>query len=236
MHPTAAIDICLAVMSLRISEAPLETKQLDMKNIVTEDQTVIFNLLKTLSGEKKVSFSFKTFPQHIFLTVSDVDKLDLKMLQRVYLVSERVKQISLDFRNKRLIIKIHKANALIKPKIRKRKVVDKKETELAAELFLKDKDIRSEDKRLVKAIVTMFLNWTWNSVACNIEIKKEGDVYRFVVENLMQIAYDQLKQLEALGWVFDVEMQFKDASVLTFNVSRAESIINPTPSKRQRLM
>ena len=228
-------------MSLQISETNsgdiLAPRKLNMKSIENEDQNVIFSLLECISVGKEITYSYKIFPKYIILTISDMEQSSLELLTKLYLVSDRVKGMQIDFRASTLVIKIKKMNAELKVEIKKRIQYEKEKAEQHSTEFVSKNDIRDEDKRLVKEIVMLFYKWTWHSAACDIRIDKVGDHYKFKVHNLLTISYNQVKKLDSIGsWIEKIHFDFKLA-VLSFDVSRTKSIKTEAhPSKRQRYM
>lgn len=222
-------------MSVRNEQRGALGNMIDMKNVETEDKTIIVNLLQTISTNDNVSYSFKIFPTIIYLTVTTIGKLELTLLDRLYLASERVKSIYIDLLSKSIVIKIKKIRAQDKVTIKKRILCNNSDVKEAASKFIKENPIiRSEDDRLLIAIVTLFFKWTWQSVACDISIEREGDNYLCIISNLLGISYKQLQSLESLGnWVHKITFDFENKSVLTFNVSRTETINDNTPSYKR---
>jgi hypothetical protein len=206
-----------------------------MKNVENEDKTVIFNLLQSVSANREISYSFKTFPNHIYLTISNIDSIEMSLLGQLYLASDRVKNIHVDVRAKSIIIQIKKLKATQKLIIKKRNRYNINRADRYAAMFVAESEqIRPEDERLITAIVTLFYKWTWNSAACDIAIEREGDTYHCTVANLIKLSYQQLKILESLGnWIDTIAFDFKNKAVLTFNVSRTETINNTTPQSKR---
>ena len=217
-------------MSLQISEWNNPTsvlnshEKMDMKNVENEDKTIIYNILHTLSKNGEVVFSYKIFPKSIFLTLSKMQNLDYSMLEKMYMVSERIENITINFRKKNVVVLIKKRSSDTQVKIRKRDICDKRMAEASASNFVYKNNIRNEDKRVFTAIIKHFFAWTWKSVACHIELDKEGDHYKVQVTSLMSIDYKKLRTLDQMGpWIHDMHVDLESA-VLSFDVSRTETI------------
>ena len=216
-------------MSLQISErnhAPVilsNHEKMDMKNVENEDKTIIYNILHTLSRNQEIVFSYKIFPKYIFLTLSKLQNLNYDMLDKMYMVSERIENITVNFRKKNVVVLIKKKSDT-QVKIRKRDLCDKRMAEASASNFVYKNNIRNEDKRVFTAIIKHFFAWTWKSVACHIELDKEGDHYKVQVTSLMSIDYKKLRTLDQMGpWIHDMHVDLESA-VLSFDVSRTETI------------
>ena len=228
-------------MPLQISErdhAPAvlnSHEKMDMKNVENEDKTIIYNLLHTLSKDgNTVVFSYKIFPKLIFLTLSKINQLEFAMLEKMYMVSERIDNIVMNFRKKSVLVVIKKTNDN-KIKIRKRDTCNKRMAEASANHFVYKNNIRKEDKRVFAAIVKHFFAWTWKTVACRIELEKQGDDYDVTVKSLINIDFRKLRLLDQMGpWIHNMQVDL-DSSVLSFKVSRTETINDlQQPSKKTK--
>ena len=132
-------------------------ENLDMKNVKMEDKNVIYNLLRTLSNGVKVVFSYKSYPHFIYLTVSEIQQVDMDILNKLYLVSDRVMEIKINLLKQQILIKIKKINA-VKHKITiKKRNYDSKKIEKCAIDFVKKSKIKIEDERLLVAIIKHFI-------------------------------------------------------------------------------
>ena len=238
MRATATSNILYSTMSLQISErnhAPVVLKshdKMDMKNVENEDKTIIYNILHTLSQNGDVIFSYKIFPKSIFLTLSKLQTLDYSMLEKMYMVSERIENITMNLRKKNVVVLIKKRSDT-QIKIRKREVCNKQMAEASASNFVYKNNIRKEDKRVFTAIIKHFFAWTWKSVACHIELEKEGDHYKVQVTSLMAIDYKKLRTLDQMGpWIRDMHLDLEGA-VLSFEVSRTETINDSSQSNKK---
>ena len=222
-------------MSVRNEQNVSLGRNIDMKNVELEDKTIIHNLLQAISTHGPVSYAFKLFPTTIFLTISNVDVVSLALLEQLYLTSDRVKDINIDALSKTIIIRIKKSRCQPKVIIKRREKYNKNDISKFSRSFIKAHSIiRPQDERLLTAIVTLFYTWTWKSVACEIDIEREGDRYDCKVSNLITISYTQLQKLSSLGsWIEDVKFTFRNESVLTFNVSRTETINNTTTTYKR---
>lgn len=216
-------------MSIQISErytAPVVLKnheRMDMENVENEDKNIIYNILQTISHTKEVIFSYKIFPKCIFLTLSKCQTVTYDMLEKLNMVSERIQNISINFRKKNMVVIIQKKTGL-KIKIRKREVCDKRMAEASASSFVQKNKIRNEDKRVFTAIVKHFFAWTWKSIACRIELEQVGDRYKVQVTSIMTIDYKKLRILDQMGpWIHNMQVDLEGA-VLSFEVSRTETI------------
>ena len=111
-----------------------------------------------------------------------------------------------------------------------------KKIEKTAYDFVKKSNIKSEDERLIIAIVKHFITWTWDSVACFIKIDLQGDVYKFTVKDMLSITYNQLKAINSFQpWISNIKVSLIDKGMITFNLSRTETInTNDTTSKRTK--
>ena len=229
MHTTAANSILFRSMSLQVSQrndAPVvlnSHEKMDMKNVENEDKTIIYNILHTLTRSGEVIFSYKIFPKTIFLTLSKLQAFSYDMLEKIHMVSERIENITMNLRKKNVVVLI-KRQMNTKVKIRKRDICDKRMAEASASHFVYKNNIRNEDKRVFTAIIKHFFAWTWKSVACHIELEKQGDNYKVQVTSLMEIDYKKLRTLDQMGpWIRDMHIDL-ESSVLSFEVSRTETI------------
>lgn len=221
-------------MSVRTEQDFALGHNLDMKHVEAEDKTIIHNLLQALSKGGPISYAFKLFPSIIYLTISNLNIVSLSLLEQLHLTSDRVKDITIDALSKTIIIRIQKARCPSKITIKKREKYNRNDIQAFSNGFIKEHSIiRNEDARLLTAIVTLFYTWTWKSVACDIDIAREGDRYDCSISNLLSLTYKQLQKLSSLGsWIDDIKFNFNNQSVLTFNVSRTETINNSPTYKR----
>tara|TARA_B110000008_G_C16977988_1_gene566938 strand:+ start:992 stop:1681 length:690 start_codon:yes stop_codon:yes gene_type:complete len=227
-------------MSIQIQQrhnlSLVNSEQIDMKNVKMEDKNVIFNLLRTLSNGRKVVYSYKSYSNFIYLTVSDMQQFDLELLNKLYLVSDRVINIKINLLKQQLLVKIKKINGEKSRIIIKKRNCDTKKIEKTAQDFVKKSNIKVEDERLIIAIIKHFISWTWGSVACFIKIELQGDVYKFTIKDMLCITYNQLKAINSFQpWVSNVKISLIDKGMITFNLSRTETInTNDTTNKRTK--
>ena len=238
MHSTATYNILPCPMSIQISErytAPVVLKnheRMDMENVENEDKNIIYNILQTISHNKEVIFSYKIFPKCIFLTLSKCQTVSYDMLEKINIVSERIQNITINFRKKNMVVMIRKKTDL-KIKIRKRDVCDKRMAEVSASNFVETNNIRNEDKRVFTAIVKHFFAWTWKSIACHIDLEQVGDRYKVQVTSIMTIDYKKLRTLDQMGpWIHNMQVDLESA-VLSFEVSRTETINGTQQSNKK---
>ena len=77
-------------------------------------------------------------------------------------------------------------------------------------------------------VVYTIIKWSWGQRAVEIDFKLDGDMYKFIVKNLQNITFQDLKKLNALNdWVKAITIRFtKSESLLLFSVTRTLNYIS----------
>lgn len=186
------------------------------------DRNIINSILQQFPSKENV-FSVNNLNSRVVCLFRDLQTVSYSTLQKIYVLSEKVKKINIMMKRRCVEVQIVKDNQKIPVKIKKRPNIQ--EIEQCANKFLDKQNIHKSDRRVCAEIVKLLYKMTWGGVACKLTMNLFGDTYQFQVGSLRRISYQQMTSLKKISdLISDIHVNF-NSKLLTFKVVRCNEYI-----------
>ncbi len=193
------------------------------EDIERTDRNIIQSILSQFKIDKHI-FSVNNLNTRLVCIFQKLKSIRFETLQKIYLLSDKIKVINILFPSKSLEVQIYKNNTEKKNvKIRKRPNI--KEIDLCAMKFIEASNVHKSDRRVCVEIVKLLYKWTFGTVACKVQMDLFGDTYHCKIFKLRTISFQQLNSLTKLSdLINDIEIDYIQ-KMLSFKVTRTNEYI-----------